>query len=74
MQDLSAAFHISIAWTLTEPSLELVELTKSMTHNQFDRIKKIEISVEEIKAKVGNFVTSMPLPKSVAVRKGLFGV
>ncbi|KAF8865313.1 hypothetical protein BDZ45DRAFT_788981 [Acephala macrosclerotiorum] len=74
MQDLSTALHISIAWTLTEPSQELVELTKSVTHDKFDKIKKIQISVEEIKAKVGNIVTRMPLPKSVTVGKSLFGV
>jgi len=74
MEDLSSAFHISIAWTLTGPSQELLELTKSVTRRHFDAIKQIQVVVEEIKAKVGNAVTSMPLPKSVTLGKSLFGV
>lgn len=74
MEDFSAAFHISIAWTLTAPSLELLELTKSATHDQLKEIKQILVAVGEIKAKVGNIVTNMPLPKSVSLSKSLFGV
>jgi hypothetical protein len=52
LHELSTAFHISIAWTLTSPSEELVELTKSVTHDNSDKIKQIQLSVEEIKAKL----------------------
>ncbi|KAE8451056.1 hypothetical protein EG329_004728 [Mollisiaceae sp. DMI_Dod_QoI] len=73
MEDFSTAFHISIAWTLAAPSPELLELTKSLTSNNFDKIKQIRVAVEEIKAKVGNIVTNMPLPKSITLRTSLFG-
>lgn len=74
LQDLSTAFHVSIAWTLTAPSEEVVEWTKSVSADKFGKIKQIQISIEEIKAKVGNNVTSISLPKSVTVEKSLFGV
>ncbi|KUJ24332.1 uncharacterized protein LY89DRAFT_679489 [Mollisia scopiformis] len=73
MQDLSSAFHISIAWTLTDPSQELLDLTKSAKLNHFDPVKQIQVVVEDIKVKIGNVVTSLPLPKSVNLGKSLFG-
>jgi hypothetical protein len=74
VEDLSAAFHISIAWTLTAPSPELLELTKSVKHDHFNEIEQVLVAVNEIKAKVGNIVTNMPLPKSISLGKSLFGV
>lgn len=74
MQDLSSAFHISIAWTLTAPTEELLALTKSVMHDRIDTIKQIQVAVEEIKAKVGNAVTGIPLPKSVTLGKNAFGL
>ncbi len=73
MQDFSMAFHISIAWTLAAPGPELLELTTSLMSDHFDKIKETRVAVEEIKAKVGNVVTSMPLPKSITLSKSLFG-
>lgn len=74
MEDLSAAFHISIAWTLTAPSPELLELTQSVKKDHLKEIKQILVVIEAIKAKVGNIVTNIPLSKSVSLGTSLFGV
>lgn len=74
MEDFSVAFHISIAWSLTSPSLELLAATNSTRDAHLSEINKISVLVDEIKAKVGNIVTSMPLPKSVALSGSLFGL
>jgi hypothetical protein len=74
MNDVSAAFHISIGWTLRSPSQGLLELTKTLARDHMDELDQILVKIEEIKSKVGNVVTSIPLPKSVSVGKGLFGV
>ncbi|KAK2625564.1 hypothetical protein QTJ16_004876 [Diplocarpon rosae] len=65
MQDATAAFHISLAWTLEQPSQELLELTKTITGNRLDDIKQIQVQIKEIKCKVGNNVTSMSLPRNI---------
>ena len=74
MLDASDAFHISIAWTLSAPNNELIELTKSMVFNQFAEIQHRTFKVEEIKCKVGNVVTRLPLSTGVVEGQGLFGL
>jgi hypothetical protein len=74
MQDVSDAFHISIAWTLTSPNPELLELTRVVATDHLTELDQIQVEIGEIKAKVGNVVTNVPLPKTVSVGKGLFGV
>lgn len=73
MQDLSKAFHISIAWALESPSQELVEATKAAAFDQMKTIRGIPVKVEEIKAKIGNVVTNIRLQKNVVEGKSLFG-
>ena len=73
MQDVSDAFHISIAWTLEQPSFELLARTKSLFADGFEDVKKISFDVEEMKVKVGNVVTNIPLPKKVVEEKALWG-
>ncbi|PBP20975.1 hypothetical protein BUE80_DR008188, partial [Diplocarpon rosae] len=65
MQDATAAFHISLAWTLEQPSQELLELTKIITGNRLGDIKQFQVQIKEIKCKVGNNVTSMSLPRNI---------
>ncbi|PBP22459.1 hypothetical protein BUE80_DR006667 [Diplocarpon rosae] len=65
MQDATAAFHISLAWTLEQPSRELLELTKTIPRNHLRDMKQIQVQIEEIKCKVGNNVTSMSLPRNI---------
>ncbi|KAG4440967.1 hypothetical protein IFR05_003531 [Cadophora sp. M221] len=61
IQDATDAFHISLAWTLQDPSQELLELTESVAKDHLNRLQNIEVSVKEIKCKVGNVVTSISL-------------
>jgi U6 snRNA phosphodiesterase len=74
MKDASDAFHVSIAWALEAPSQKLVESTNSRMSDEFEEFRQTQIKIEEIKSKVGNVVSSMPLRKSVAEGKGLFGL
>jgi hypothetical protein len=73
MQGVSDAFHVSIAWTLEPPSPELLEVTKSMAIEGFEGVKRISFRVEEMKAKVGNVVTSISLLRNVVEGKSLWG-
>lgn len=71
-KDLSSSFHISIAWALTAPprtsddpaAPEIAKLGSAST----------PIVASEIKAKIGNVVTSIPLSEERGDRKGLFGI
>jgi U6 snRNA phosphodiesterase len=72
LQDVSAAFHISIAWTLGSPSQDLVTLTKSIGTNHFKDVSQTRVNIQEIKAKVGNIVTNMPLHTNIQEAKELF--
>ncbi|KAN0094017.1 U6 snRNA phosphodiesterase Usb1 [Hyaloscypha variabilis] len=72
MEDVSDSFHISIAWTLTSPNEELLKLTRTVTTDYVEKLDRIQVQIREIKSKVGNVVTSIPLPNSVIVSKGLF--
>jgi hypothetical protein len=73
MHDFSNAFHISIAWTLEQPDQDLLDVTKSVATDQLKAAREVAVKVEEIKAKVGNVVTNIPLPKNMVEGKGLFG-
>lgn len=64
--DRSSAFHISIAWTLVPPSQGLVEAAMQWSDDCIEAF-----TVEDIKVKIGNSVTSVPLK---ARMKSLFNV
>lgn len=73
-QDVSDAFHVSIGWSLTAPSAEMEMRTKTLVEGKgFMEVKEMSAGVAEVKAKVGNVVTGITLPKAVVERKGLFG-
>ncbi|KAF7911075.1 uncharacterized protein EAF01_002583 [Botrytis porri] len=74
MADVSDAFHISIAWTLLPPDQELIEATERLTANELLKVKQIQIKTEEIKAKIGNVVTNVPLPVGITEGRSLFGL
>ncbi|THV54392.1 hypothetical protein BGAL_0027g00020 [Botrytis galanthina] len=74
MADLSDAFHISIAWTLLPPDQELIEATERLTANELMKVKQIQIKTEEVKAKIGNVVTNVPLLVGITEGKSLFGL
>ncbi|KAJ8066271.1 hypothetical protein OCU04_005351 [Sclerotinia nivalis] len=73
MVDLSEAFHISIAWTLLPPDQELIEATERLTANELMEVQQIQVQTKEIKAKIGNVVTNVPLPVGITEGKNLFG-
>jgi hypothetical protein len=73
MQDVSEAFHVSIAWTLEKPSFQLLAVTKTVAVDYFKDVKKIAFYVDEVKAKVGNVITNLPLVTNVAEEKSLWG-
>ncbi|CAN8101038.1 unnamed protein product [Discula destructiva] len=75
------AFHVSIAWSFAEPTREIRERTATIfAREQFRRgiMDGIRIPVNDVKVKIGNVVTSIPLPgkrrQSSGGGKGLFGI
>jgi hypothetical protein len=73
--DLLDSFHISIGWTLEEPNPRSMAGVKAMSKNElFQNVKRISFTVEDVKAKVGNVVTTIPLPLKLAEISNLFEV
>lgn len=63
--DCSTRFHISIAWSLSSPTEEVVARQRSANISE---LKSIGFTVRNIKVKVGNAVTAFSLePKSIAL-------
>lgn len=58
--DFSDYFHISIAWSLSEPTESDNEFIRNIDIQQ---VRQLSVNFNCIKAKVGNNVTSMPLPE-----------
>ncbi|KAL4784719.1 U6 snRNA phosphodiesterase Usb1 [Aspergillus varians] len=56
--DFSEFFHVSIAWSLTEPSAEDRECMKSI---DLRGLTALRIKFDCVKAKIGNNVSSIPL-------------
>ncbi|PKY05968.1 hypothetical protein P168DRAFT_326267 [Aspergillus campestris IBT 28561] len=56
--DYSRCFHISLAWSLTEPSLEARERIASM---DLRSLGEIEVRFDCVKAKIGNQISSISL-------------
>ena len=73
MGDRSSAFHFSIAWTLEPPDDDLLKVTEAAS-NQMHEAHKISVKVEDVKAKIGNVITSIPLLSKAVESKGLFGI
>ena len=59
--DASASFHVSIGWTLTTPSESLL---KKLDHASHD-FRAMRISVNSVKIKIGNSITSIPLASKI---------
>ncbi|KAH7319330.1 U6 snRNA phosphodiesterase Usb1 [Rhexocercosporidium sp. MPI-PUGE-AT-0058] len=66
MQDATDSFHISLAWILQSPSEELLELTQAVAKDHLNKLQDIQVSVKEIKCKVGNIVTSISLRTNIS--------
>jgi hypothetical protein len=64
--DMSSSFHISIGWTRTPPSQDLVDALDRVTE-----LKEIKVDVRTVKAKIGNTITSIPLTSKVDVSNSI---
>lgn len=69
--DYSHCFHISIAWRLTEPSVDDNERVASIDLQKF---KDLRVRFDCIKAKIGNNISSIPLPNGIVDQKGIGGL
>lgn len=56
--DYTGCFHISIAWSLTEPSTDERESMKGI---DIQELTALMINFDCVKAKIGNNVSSIPL-------------
>ena len=74
--DFSSCFHVSIAWTLGEPPLEMVERTESVNHTKplAEAVSKLRATICSVKLKVGNAVKDIPLPTKAQEGKGVIGI
>ncbi|KAJ6128149.1 hypothetical protein N7471_009366 [Penicillium samsonianum] len=60
-EDFSGCFHISLAWSLSEPSLKERERIAGV---DLRALREIQVGFHSVKAKIGNIVGSIPLGKS----------
>ncbi|KFY45197.1 hypothetical protein V494_01097 [Pseudogymnoascus sp. VKM F-4513 (FW-928)] len=75
-RDLTSSFHISIAWSLTAPPKSSDTPTKHPAAPEIAKLYSAStpIMASDVKAKIGNVVTSIPLSVERVERNGLFGV
>ncbi|KAL8803390.1 MAG: hypothetical protein Q9182_003188 [Xanthomendoza sp. 2 TL-2023] len=72
-KDMSAHFHISIAWTVEEPPVDLLRTID--TKVDIEEASKLQVMVETVKTKVGNGVIVVPLASSKIVEaNGMVGL
>ncbi|KAL8678567.1 MAG: hypothetical protein Q9224_007104 [Gallowayella concinna] len=72
-KDMSAHFHVSIAWTLKEPPVDHLRMFD--TKVSFQEATKLKVGVETVKIKVGNGVVVVPLAWSKIVEaNGIVGL
>lgn len=62
-EDFSGCFHVSLAWTLSEPSSKDRE---QITGIDLHALRELQIEFDSLKAKIGNNVTSIPLDNSLS--------
>ncbi|KAL2854224.1 U6 snRNA phosphodiesterase Usb1 [Aspergillus pseudoustus] len=59
-KDYTDYFHVSVAWTLEEPSARDRD---RMEHGGLQRLNDLTINFDSLKAKIGNHVSSIPLAR-----------
>ncbi|KAK2745006.1 poly(U)-specific 3'-to-5' RNA exonuclease [Onygenales sp. PD_40] len=69
--DYSDCFHMSIAWSLTEPSNEDKQRVSSI---DLGKLKEIEVRFNCVKVKIGNGLHNLELPAGVVTEKGFSGL
>jgi hypothetical protein len=74
-RDRSAAFHISIAWTLEDPGTAHAGLLQSEEVEVFleKGIRAMKVRFEMVKVKIGNAVSVVPLSRKVEASLGILG-
>ncbi|OAG08965.1 uncharacterized protein CC84DRAFT_1194948 [Paraphaeosphaeria sporulosa] len=73
--DRTQNYHVSIAWTLTQPDLEWITLAQDVDVSTF--IESPQTPFEVVKAKIGNNVHNIeldPRKTSLGKRRGLLGL
>lgn len=82
-QGVDGAFHVSIAWSFAEPTMEIRARTAAVVlREEKKRLKGvlggIRIPVDSVKVKIGNVVNDIPLVERGSTgpgkRRGLFGI
>ncbi|MCJ1249050.1 poly(U)-specific 3'-to-5' RNA exonuclease [Trapelia coarctata] len=68
--DCSSSFHISIAWSLSPPTEEIVARARSVDVSD---LQSIRFTVRSIKAKVGNAITALSLESKSLALGGILG-
>lgn len=69
-EDCSSSFHISIAWSLFEPSDSTRELVNAI---DIKSAQGIGITFSSVKAKIGNTIISPALPTKIQDERGFAG-
>lgn len=60
--DYSDCFHISLAWSLREPSHKECERVEA---TDLKALRGLRVRFDSVKAKIGNHVESIPFPKDI---------
>lgn len=61
------AFHISVAWTFDVPSDAAKNAVNRLFDEDFAEVKEWEVPVDNVKVKIGNIVTSVPLKQTARI-------
>ncbi|BDD57718.1 hypothetical protein MAP00_003063 [Monascus purpureus] len=69
--DFSHCFHISIAWSLNKPSLEMEKRTAGI---DLKGLRDLTVHFNSVKVKIGNNISSMPLSQGTFEEKGFGGL
>lgn len=70
LKDYSDCFHVSIAWSLSEPSTFAQEAISKI---DLWKLKELKVRFDCVKAKIGNNVTSIPLLDKYLDDRGFVG-
>lgn len=71
IEDHSHCFHISLAWSLTEPTPDVKDRTARM---DLRRLGDLAVHFDSVKAKIGNTVSSIPLSTGVHDERTIGGL
>ncbi|PGH16373.1 hypothetical protein AJ80_05223 [Polytolypa hystricis UAMH7299] len=70
-RDFSGCFHLSIAWSLEEPTPDEKQRVADIN---LDKLREIKVPFNSIKLKIGNNIHNLPLPTTVISEGGFVGL